>query len=195
MMPLWTTARWPVAWVCALVSVGRPCVAPRVSPMPIVPVSGSRASFASRLRNLPSAKPPLFQRCDAGGIIAVVFEPLGCVDQRGRHRLTPENADNSAQASVDLLFWLAPPKYMYRPRAQEERSKYISIYHDQADAFVDSITLRELSGAPSRRSPHPHMGRLSRAAPSLKVSGRAAWPIAHIPHGCGKEDSRMRPHL
>ena len=46
---------------------------------------------------------PVFQRGDAGGIIASVFEPLKRVDQRRRDRLTPENAYNSAHASSGLL--------------------------------------------------------------------------------------------
>ena len=41
MMPLWTTASRLVACGWALVSLGRPWVAQRVWPMPIVPVSGS----------------------------------------------------------------------------------------------------------------------------------------------------------
>src|SRR5262245_25473551 len=56
MIPLWTTARRSVACGWALSSVGRPCVAQRVWPIPIVPVSGARASLASRLRSLPSAR-------------------------------------------------------------------------------------------------------------------------------------------
>ena len=40
----------------ALFSVGLPCVAQRVWPMPIAPLSGAAASFASRFRSLPSAR-------------------------------------------------------------------------------------------------------------------------------------------
>ena len=41
---------------CALRSVGRPCVAQRVCPMPVRPASGSMSRRFSRLRNLPSAR-------------------------------------------------------------------------------------------------------------------------------------------
>jgi Transposase IS116/IS110/IS902 family len=91
-----------VAWGCALPSVGRPWVAQRVWPMPIVPVSGSRTSLASRLRSLPSArrrKLSAFQRGNASGVVAPIFEPLERVDKQARDRLTPENAYNSAHAS------------------------------------------------------------------------------------------------
>ena len=50
---------------------------------------------------------PVFQRRDAGGIVAAIFEPLERVDQCGRDRLTPENADNSAHASGRLLSLIA----------------------------------------------------------------------------------------
>ena len=45
-MPLCTTASFSVACGCAFFSVGRPWVAQRVWPMPIVPDSGSRESLA-----------------------------------------------------------------------------------------------------------------------------------------------------
>ena len=38
MMPLCTTETWPFMCGCALRSVGRPCVAQRVWPMPVWPV-------------------------------------------------------------------------------------------------------------------------------------------------------------
>ena len=56
MMPLCTTATRSVACGCALVSVGRPWVAQRVWPMPIVPASGSLVSRFSRFCSLPSAR-------------------------------------------------------------------------------------------------------------------------------------------
>ena len=105
MMPLCTTASCSVACGWALFSVGRPWVAQRVWPMPMVPCSGSLASRVSRLRSLPSARrrvsAPCSERRDAGGIIAAVFEALERIDQLRRDRLTAENSDNPAHA-VDV---------------------------------------------------------------------------------------------
>jgi hypothetical protein len=56
MMPLWMTASLPPSARCgwALVSVGPPCVAHRVCPMPAVAVGiGCSASCATRLPSLP----------------------------------------------------------------------------------------------------------------------------------------------
>ena len=57
MIPLWMTATVPSAdrCGCALRSVGPPCVAQRVCPMPIVAGgSGCSASTFSRLASLPA---------------------------------------------------------------------------------------------------------------------------------------------
>ena len=51
----------------------------------------------------PAGQLAAFQRGDAGGVVAAVFEPLERVDERGRDRLTPENAHNSAHAIGGLL--------------------------------------------------------------------------------------------
>ena len=56
MMPLWTTATRAVACGCALRSVGAPCVAQRVWPMPVMPGSGCVSSTLARLPSLPSAR-------------------------------------------------------------------------------------------------------------------------------------------
>ena len=56
----------------------------------------------------PAGQLPVFQRGDASGIVASVFEPLECVDERGRDRLTPENANNSAHSSDGLLRLVHP---------------------------------------------------------------------------------------
>ena len=100
MMPLCTTASLSVACGWALFSVGRPCVAQRVWPMPIEPCSGFSCSRASRLRSLPSARrrsqPAVLQRGDAGRIIAAIFEPLQRVDKLARDRALAQNADNAA---------------------------------------------------------------------------------------------------
>ena len=106
MMPLCTTASRSVACGCALLSVGLPWVAQRVWPMPMVPASGSRCSRASRLRSLPSARrrvsAPRFERGDAGGIVAAVFEPLERIDELARDRLTAENSDDAAHVVYPL---------------------------------------------------------------------------------------------
>ncbi len=54
-MPLWTTTILPPQSVCgcALGSVGRPCVAQRVCPMPVRPGEGLPASFWTRLPSFP----------------------------------------------------------------------------------------------------------------------------------------------
>ncbi len=56
MMPLCTTATRAVACGCALVSVGAPCVAQRVWPMPVLPGSFIRSSASARLSSLPEAR-------------------------------------------------------------------------------------------------------------------------------------------
>ena len=100
MMPLWTTATRSVACGWALSSVGRPCVAQRVWPMPIVPPSGSRSRRSSSVRELafgaPAAEHAFLQRGDAGRVVAAVFEPLERVDQLARDRPVPQNSDDSA---------------------------------------------------------------------------------------------------
>jgi len=56
MMPLWTTATGPDVCGCALRSVGRPCVAHRVWPMPVLPRSGFFFSVSARCTSLPTAR-------------------------------------------------------------------------------------------------------------------------------------------
>ena len=80
MMPLWTTATLSVACGCALLSVGLPWVAQRVWPMPVWPASGSARSRALEILQLAFGAAALemvaFQRGDAGGIVAAIFQPL-----------------------------------------------------------------------------------------------------------------------
>ena len=100
MMPLCTTASLSVACGCALFSVGRPCVAQRVWPMPIVPDSGSRASLVSRFLQLafgaPARQRAMLQRRDARGIVTAIFEPLERIDELRRRRLAADHSDNAA---------------------------------------------------------------------------------------------------
>ena len=78
MMPLWTTATRSVAIGWALPSVGRPCVAQRVWPMPIVPASGSacepRLEIAELALGAAALDVAVDQRRDAGRIVAAIFE-------------------------------------------------------------------------------------------------------------------------
>ena len=57
MMPLCTTASRSVACGCALLSVGRPCVAQRVWPMPMVPASGSLLQLGFQVAQLAFGAP------------------------------------------------------------------------------------------------------------------------------------------
>ena len=77
----------------------------------------------------PSDELAAFQRGDAGGVVAPVFEPLERIDQQTRDRLTPENAYNSAHVER------RPPKLMTRhytptsmswPRKSKGKSRYLS---------------------------------------------------------------------
>ncbi len=53
MMPLWITETLPALCGWALASLGRPCVAQRVCPIPSVPAGASRATIASSPASLP----------------------------------------------------------------------------------------------------------------------------------------------
>ena len=102
MMPLWTTATRSVACGCALFSVGLPWVAQRVWPMPVWPASGSALQSRFEIFQLAFGAAALemvaFQRGDAGGIVAAIFQPLERIHQLLRDRTAPENADNAAHA-------------------------------------------------------------------------------------------------
>ena len=106
MMPLWTTATRSVACGWALFSVGLPWVAQRVCPMPVWPASGSARSRVFEVLQLAFGAAALemvaFQRGDARGIVAAIFEPLERIHQLLRDRTAPENADNAAHADQYL---------------------------------------------------------------------------------------------
>ena len=80
MMPLWTTATRSVACGCALFSVGLPWVAQRVWPMPMWPCErfGIEPLFEVLQLALGAAAREViaFQRGDARGIVAAIFEAL-----------------------------------------------------------------------------------------------------------------------
>ena len=100
MMPLCTTATSPATCGCAFASLGRPCVAQRVCPMPVVP--GERALRERRLEvreladgadDLDAARP-----CarEARGVVAAVLEAAQPLDEDGRALLRADVADDSA---------------------------------------------------------------------------------------------------
>ena len=100
MMPLWTSASRCVACGWALVSVGLPCVAQRVWPMPERPASGDRSSLSSRFRSLPSARRrvrwPSSSVATPGRVVAAIFEPLQRVEQERRRRPRTQYPDDPA---------------------------------------------------------------------------------------------------
>ena len=100
MMPLWTTASLGDACGWALVSVGLPCVAQRVWPMPIAPVSGWARELGLEILEFALGAPPLepavLERRDAGQVVAAVFESLERLDDGPRDRPPPQHAHNAA---------------------------------------------------------------------------------------------------
>ena len=101
MMPLCTTASRSVACGCALLSFGRPWVAQRVWPMPIVPCERLARELAFEvaaacLRRAGASRRRAFERGDAGRIIAAIFEALERIGEMHRDRLACQYADNSA---------------------------------------------------------------------------------------------------
>ena len=104
MMPLWTTTIRPVQSRCgwAFSSVGRPCVAQRVWPMPYSPSSGLPASDLLEVRQLAGAAPELDRSVaddrDAGRVVAAVLEPPQAVDEDRQHLLRADVADDAAHS-------------------------------------------------------------------------------------------------
>ena len=100
MMPLCTTATRSVACGWALASVGLPCVAQRVWPMPVEPCSGDRFRQLFEIAQLAlGATPPELPVLDGGdarGIIAAIFEALQRVDQLLGDRPFAEDANDAA---------------------------------------------------------------------------------------------------
>src|ERR671938_352107 len=98
MMPLCTTATLSVAIGCAFFSIGWPCVAQRVWPMPIVPRTGSRSRRATRFDIFPRGGGALEGALDGGGdprrIVAAIFEPLEARDQLVRDRFLRDDSDD-----------------------------------------------------------------------------------------------------
>ena len=108
MMPLWTTAILPAAsrCGCALRSVGRPCVAQRVWPTPVVPRKACGVGLgecALQICQPAGASPnrqvtvPVDQR-DTGRVVTPVFHPAQRVDDNIEGGLVPDVADDTARS-------------------------------------------------------------------------------------------------
>ena len=125
MMPLWTMATRSVACGCAFDSVGAPCVAQRVWPMPAC--AGERLGVQPRFEvdelsfRAAAGELPMFKRRDAGGIVAAIFEPLQCIDDLRRDRPRPENPDDPAHR-LFLLADVSAQLRRKRPEAAEIKS-------------------------------------------------------------------------
>ena len=104
MIPLCTTTMRPVQSRCgwAFSSVGRPCVAQRVWPMPYSPSSGLPASDLLEPRQLAGAAPQLDRAVadhrDARRVIAAILEPPQPVDQDREDLLVADVTDDPAHA-------------------------------------------------------------------------------------------------
>ena len=89
---------------CALRSVGRPCVAQRVWPMPAWPGErlGEQPVFevAELALGAAALEMAVLDGRDAGRVIAAIFEPAQRVDEIGRDRLLPDNANDAAHAMI-----------------------------------------------------------------------------------------------
>jgi hypothetical protein len=93
-----------VAMGWAFSSVGRPCVAQRVWPMPKVPSSGCSRSTSSRLASLPGARrtSSVERRTahgDARRVVAAVFQAPQPLDDDRNYLLGTDITDDSAHAS------------------------------------------------------------------------------------------------
>ena len=100
---------------CAFSSVGRPCVAQRVWPMPKSPSMGSRASTSSRFESLPALRRicscPSRTTRDAGRVVAAVLEAMQSIHQDRQDRFVADVADDAAHAlnvSLSLFRGLRP---------------------------------------------------------------------------------------
>ena len=85
-----------------MLSVGLPCVAQRVWPMPVVPFERLGFQPLLQIHQLAFGAAALdllaFKRGDARGIVAAIFKTFERIHQLLCNRLAPENADNPAHA-------------------------------------------------------------------------------------------------
>ena len=108
MIPLWTTAILPVASRCgwALRSVGRPWVAQRVWPRPVLPGEGRGVGFGERGLQVGQPARPAAHRQpamsveqrDARRVVAAVLHPAQRVDDDVAGRTLPDVADDSTHS-------------------------------------------------------------------------------------------------
>ena len=91
---------------CAFSSVGRPCVAQRVWPMPYGPSIGFTRMASSRLRSLPDARRTdkmivAVQDRDSRRIIPAVFQPAQAIQNDGDRFSVPDIADDATHIIQD----------------------------------------------------------------------------------------------
>ena len=115
MMPLCTIETREVPCGCALLSVGAPCVAQRVWPMPVVPASGDAVQHRGEIAELALGAAALdvavHQRGDAGAVIAAIFQPAQRIQDQRRRRPRADDANDAAHlASFPLQFRAASPR-------------------------------------------------------------------------------------
>ena len=106
MMPLCTTAT-PPAWCgWALRSVGWPCVAQRVWPMPAWPRIGSLHQQVGERDQLAdgaaAAEAAVVHGGDAGAVVAAVLEPLQRLEDQRRDLVPAEDRDDAAHQAGRL---------------------------------------------------------------------------------------------
>ena len=106
MMPLCTTTISPVQSRCgwAFSSVGRPCVAQRVWPIPYMPSIGRFAEHFFEVVQLPGSAANFelsvfADNRDSRGIVATVFKPMESVENEGNDFFRADIADNSAHSA------------------------------------------------------------------------------------------------
>ena len=135
--------------------------------------SGSRAAALPRLLSLPSARRrsscAAFERRDAGGVVAAIFEPLQRIDQLVRDRPSPENSDDAAHA-VNV-----PASESERPvlAIQRTRQRYSRIIADCDTSMRDNVTLSVCSLGALCGLARVFISRKRFAQPSLMACRRA----------------------
>ncbi len=108
-MPLCTTTVRPL-WLmcgCALRELGTPCVAQRVCPMPMRPLSGSVRTSSHQIVELahvaPDGESVILHDGDPGGVVAAIFQALQAVeDDRGCVTRTDITHDSTHGESLPL---------------------------------------------------------------------------------------------
>ena len=73
----------------------------------------------------PARQCAAFQRRDACGVVAAIFQPLERVDELARYRFTAENADNPAQGRLFPSLQRAPNLTVYAPHTFPGHQMYV----------------------------------------------------------------------